>query len=149
MSYGADVSRVNIRQGRIYCCGFSLPAGYYINLWPSAKKDRLKKIQLVKFSPAEYSSRVALAIFKILVMFAESVELLPDADHRNDSEMNSLMSSRSIKLFHLNICGFATPLFRVVAFFHEFEKIDIFTLSETHIVTDAYDDKVVLVCKEK
>ena len=21
------------------CCGFSLPAGYFINLWPSAKKQ--------------------------------------------------------------------------------------------------------------
>ena len=76
--------------------------------------------------------------FFILLLIAGDVEYNPEP--YDSAELNNLLDSRGIKLFHLNVCGLFSKISKILLLLQNTSKVDFLLLSETHITKSCYSN---------
>ena len=76
--------------------------------------------------------------FFILLLIAGDVEYNPGP--YDSAELQNLLDSRGIKLFHLNVCDLFSKISEILLFLQNTSKVDFLLLSETHITKSCYSN---------
>ena len=112
--------------------GFSITLGYeddiYTLQYPSFGFSSLFASRK-KFVYINKSHKTCLML---MIILCGDIETLPGPS-TNPIELTRLLDSKGIHLFHQNICGLFYKKALVEEFLNRSNKIDILTLSETHI----------------
>ena len=92
----------------------------------------------VRYPNLRYSRK---SLICLLILLCGDVERCPGPNDRCLPELIDLLKSRGISMLHQNVRGLFTNLQSVQEILHDFETIDILTLSETHINTNTFNDE--------
>ena len=74
---------------------------------------------------------------QLLLLLSGDIELCPGPDgQRLIPELASLLKEKGMHIFHQNVRGLFSNKDYIVELMESFKKLDIFTLSETHLQND-------------
>ena len=87
-----------------------------------------------------YSKFQPKSLLCLLIIICGDVETCPGPDGSCDETMVYLTGKKGVHIFHQNIRGLLTNFNKIQSFFCLYKNIDILTLSETHILSQGYND---------
>ena len=125
-------------------CAFSQPDGISITFY---KEDLYVKENFIYSSLFTYKTLKCFdlkcrrkSMLLLLILLCGDIETQPGPESLSRAQFQTFLSRKGLKIIHQNIRGLESNFEMLQEFVTSLKKIDIISLSETHLTDESYSD---------